>query len=64
MKAETKKAIVDNDLKNMLQQTDETLAAHFEKQMVKGNLKRFRVADLWRLEKNQRSSHIVRRQLN
>jgi hypothetical protein len=58
MKTETKNIVNNDDLKNLLQETHETLAKEFAKE---GKSKNFSVVDLWNMEKTHRSAFSQRR---
>ena len=64
MKNDVKKVIENQKFEDLLKETHETLATNFAQEMLEGTRKQFTVVDLWKIEKNQRSSQNMRRWLN
>lgn len=61
MKTETKNIVNNDELKNLLQETHETLVKEFDKEVKEGKMKNFSVVDLWNMEKSHRSAFSHRR---
>lgn len=56
--------VQENDLKQLLNETKETLAIQDQQEIVYGRDKQFSAADMWNLHKKQRFSTDMRRRLN
>ncbi len=64
MKIETQTVVNNQSFENLLKETPETLATNLANEILEGKIKNFGIIDLWRIEKNKRSTRNVRRWLN
>jgi hypothetical protein len=58
------KEVKNQKFEDLLKETHETLAENLTQEMLDGKVKQFSVVDLWKLEKNQRSTMNLRKWLN
>jgi hypothetical protein len=64
MKTETNQVVKNQGIEELLKETNETLAKHLAQEMLDGKVKNFSVVDLWKIERNSRSTQNLRRWLN
>ncbi len=64
MTKETNNLVKNQKFEDLLKETHETLAKNLAQEMLEGKVKQFSVVDLWRMEKNQKSTNSLRRHLN
>jgi hypothetical protein len=64
MTNKTNNTVNNQPLEDLLKETPETLAENIGQELKDGTAKQFRIVDLWKIEKTQRSSHIQNKWLN
>jgi hypothetical protein len=64
MNTNVTKEVNNQKFEDLLKETHETLAENLAQEMLEGKVKQFSVVDLWKLEKNQRSTMNLRKWLN
>ncbi|HEU4610337.1 MAG TPA: hypothetical protein VFS31_19590 [Chitinophagaceae bacterium] len=56
--------VQDNELKELLKETRETIATGAQKEIISAKTKQFSAADMWNLHRKQRFTADMRRRLN
>ncbi len=64
MNSNVTKEVNNQKFEDLLKETHETLAENLAQELLEGKVKQFSVVDLWKLEKNQRSTMNLRKWLN
>jgi hypothetical protein len=64
MNSNVTKEVNNQKFEDLLKETHETLAENLAQEMLEGKVKQFSVVDLWKLERNQRSTMNLRKWLN
>jgi hypothetical protein len=64
MQTETNYIVNKISCKNLLTETQETLATNLAQEILEGKVKNFTIVDLWKIQKTRRSAQHSRRSFN